>query len=771
MNTQIIRLGRILPALVVLAVVGAVCFSYYKRSLSFHDPSEREQRLLPENVTAITEGFSFLQSDQGQARFEIKAKLNLGYKDKKNLLESVTVKVFGKDGSRHDTITSDHCEYDEEKEEIVFSGNVVVKLGHGGGAPEQAKVEPTPNDTLTTIQMEKIIYLKSSGKAQTDDLVRFARGNMRGTSRGLTYDSNQESVHLHSDVQIFVQPADPQKAPLQLRCDTLDYLKASAKIDMRSKVSLREGSRSLDANRLIAWLRETDSSVSRVDALGRVRSVSRDPSLLLEVDAEEVSYFFDATGRWLDNVSARRDVKMWSLDPGEKRELMAEVVDIVLKPSTNLMSSLQARGNVILVMADRKTRDILRQDSPFPDFSRDPRFDKTSTPGDKRVKASEMWVSFRDDGKQISQVQTTRQSLLEEFPLRPERDKTVLTAKTFRLLFAPDSDRIEKFTADDGIRVDVIAAAPPVKTSTSDHLEAFFDADTRQLSQLHQFGNFHYREADQDARAGEARYFAETRRTVLKDSPVVKDASSRTSADVFEFEPSQSLVKARGNVRSVFESRAKNAPPGMFQSDKPVYASADSLEVETRNGIATYRQRAKLWQEDQVIRASMLVLHRNEKRLVAETGVVSLFYLEQESADKKKERKPATVQAERLVYEDSRQKATYFRNVRMKSATGRLNSDQLEVFLKHENNRKSVERMLATGKVKIEQPGKLATSESAEFFQSEKKVILTGGMPRVLDSERGSTVGPRLTMFFDDGSITVAGNPESRVITRQRVTQ
>jgi lipopolysaccharide export system protein LptA len=258
---------------------------------------------------------------------------------------------------------------------------------------------------------------------------------------------------------------------------------------------------------------------------------------------------------------------------------------------------------------------------------------------------------------------------------------------------------------------------------------------------------------------------------VLKDSPVVRDATSRTSADVFEFEPAQNLVKARGNVRSAFESRNESAQPGMFQPDKPVYASADFLDVQTRNGIATYRQKAKLWQEDQVIRASTLVLHRNEKRLVAETQVVSLFYLDEESAEKKKERKPATVQAERLVYEDSLQKATYSRNVRMNSATGRLNSDQLELFLKEENNRKSVERMLATGKVKIEQPGKLATSESAEFFQSEKKVILTGGMPRVLDSERGSTVGPRLTMHFDDGSITVAGNPETHVITRQRVTQ
>ncbi len=141
---------------------------------------------------------------------------------------------------------------------------------------------------------------------------------------------------------------------------------------MRSNVSLREGSRSLDANQLIAWLRETDSSVSRIDALGRVRTVSHDPSCPLEVDAEEVSYFFDDTGRWLDKVLARRNVRMWSLDPAEKRELVAEAVDILLKPSTNLMSSLQARENVILVMADRKTRDILRQDNPFPDFARTP---------------------------------------------------------------------------------------------------------------------------------------------------------------------------------------------------------------------------------------------------------------------------------------------------------------------------------------------------------------------------------------------------------------
>lgn len=771
MNIQIIRLGRIIPALVFLVVVAAVCFSYYKRSLSFQDPSGREKKLLPENVTAVTEGFSFLQSEQGQARFEIKAKINLGFRDNKNLLESVTVKVFGKNGSRHDTITSDRCEYDQEKEEIVFSGSVVITLSQAGGKPEPSKVEPTPNDTLTTIQMEKITYLKASGKAQTEDLVRFARGRMQGTSRGLTYDSNHESVRLHSAVEIVVQPLDPHEAPLQLRCDTLDYLKASSQIEMHSNVSLREGNHSLDANRLTAWLREADSSVSRIDALGRVRSASRNPRVLLQVDAEEVSYFFDPTGRWLDKVVAKQNVKTQSLDPAEKRELMAQEVDVVLKPETNLMDSLHARGNVTLVMADGKTRDILRQENTSVEFARDPRFDGTCAPGDKRVKAPEMHVDFRDDGKRISQVQTTGRSLLEEFPLRPDRDKTVLAAGIFRLFFVKDSDQIEKFTADDEVRVDVIAAAAPVKTSTSDHLEAFFDSETRQLSQLHQFGNFRYRESDQEALAAEASYFAETRRTVLKGRPLVKDASSRTSADVIEFEPSENLVKARGNVRSVFENRGKNAQPGMFQAEAPVFASADFLEVQTQKGVATYRRKAKLWQEDQVLRSETLVLYRNEERLVANTQVVSLFYLEQESAEEKKERKPATVHSDWLEYEHSLQKATYFRNVKMNSAMGRLSSDQLEVFLKQQENRKSVERLLATGRVKIEQPGKLASSESAEFFQSERKVVLTGGMPRVLDSERGSTVGARLTMFFDDGSITVAGNPETRAITRQRVAQ
>ena len=102
---------------------------------------------------------------------------------------------------------------------------------------------------------------------------------------------------------------------------------------------------------------------------------------------------------------------------------------------------------------------------------------------------------------------------------------------------------------------------------------------------------------------------------------------------------------------------------------------------------------------------------------------------------------------------------------------GILNSNQLEIFLAPKDNQTTVQRLLASGAVTIHQPNRTSFSDVAEYFRDEEKLVLTGGPPRILDSERGSTVGPRLTMHFDDGSITVAGNPETHVITRQRVTQ
>jgi len=100
-----------------------------------------------------------------------------------------------------------------------------------------------------------------------------------------------------------------------------------------------------------------------------------------------------------------------------------------------------------------------------------------------------------------------------------------------------------------------------------------------------------------------------------------------------------------------------------------------------------------------------------------------------------------------------------------------LTSDQLEIFLVTEGSQRSVERMIARGKVKMSQPNRRSSSDLAEYFREEEKVVLTGGSPTIVDSERGSATGARLTIYMNDDRISVEGESETRSITRQSATR
>src|SRR5207249_550153 len=144
----------------------------------------------------------------------------------KTLLESVTVKVFGKDGDRYDTISSNRCEYDQATEEIVFLDNVVITFGPIGKTANPSG-RAVPRGLLTVVKVRSIKYAQKTGTAETEDEVDFARGRFRGKSRGLTYDSKLGSIYLHSQVEIFVDPVCPKDSPVHLNSGSLTYVKDS----------------------------------------------------------------------------------------------------------------------------------------------------------------------------------------------------------------------------------------------------------------------------------------------------------------------------------------------------------------------------------------------------------------------------------------------------------------------------------------------------------------------------------------------------------------
>ena len=761
METSLSKWGRATTILVLVLVTGAVLYSYYKRTHLFSRPETQENKLLPENVAMATQGFSYSQSEQGRTTLEVKAKVNLGFKDNKNLYESVTVRVLGKEGNRYDTITSRRCEYDQTRQEILFLDNVVVTLSGIQGASSASGPPPTQNSPVTILYLDRVKYAHQTRRAETDGLVRFIRGQVHGNARGLTYDTQSGSIHLHSQVEIQADPSRPGDSAIQLHCDSLNYSKTDNLVELLSNVRFNKGLEEVEAGRVMIYLRAEDSSLRRIDASGSVVTVSRDPQRLMQMNARNMTYILDGRGRWVERILARESVRTHSLDPLIKRTVTADSMQIFFRPQSSLLRSLNADGNVHCVFSD----------VPPPTGADLRTFEYA--PGDKVIDSPSMQVMFKPDGKQARQIEARGLSSIHEFPLQPKEEKKVLTASNFKFLFSERSNVLDRFTADGQVMVELWPPSAPPRKTFSDHLEAWMDVQTRQIRELHQSGRFRFQEADRSANSDEARYFTFEKRVILNGHSAVRDDRARTTAEVIEMFQTENLVKARGSVRSVLFEKNTDARPGMFQSDAPVFASADFMESQTQNGTAKYWGRAKLWQEEQVLRADVIRLFREDRKLVAEKNVSSLMYLKKTAgaAAAKSDSQPVLVRAEKLTYEDQLQRLFYETGVRARSSMGTMTAQQLEVFLETEDKQTTVQRMLAKGSVRLQQESRTSYSDTAEYFREEDRLVLLGGPPRIIDSERGFTSGARLTMYLNDDRISVEGDSGNRSITRQDVAR
>jgi lipopolysaccharide export system protein LptA len=81
-----------------------------------------------------------------------------------------------------------------------------------------------------------------------------------------------------------------------------------------------------------------------------------------------------------------------------------------------------------------------------------------------------------------------------------------------------------------------------------------------------------------------------------------------------------------------------------------------------------------------------------------------------------------------------------------------------------------LEKALADGRVEIlhSAPGRnrRATGEHAEYYPGEEKILLYGGSPLLVDSQRGSTKGNQLTWFANNDRLLVDGREDQPAMSR-----
>ncbi len=743
MQRNLLKLGRIIPLLVVVSVVAAVCVSYYRSTRTPGTQALQQVESLPEGATDLIEGFSVSHSEQGKTTIEVNANVRLGLKDGKSRFEQVKATVFRKREGRFDTITSLRCEVDNASQDVVFLENVVVTLDTPDGGAESIPA---------IVRGERMTYSRSLDRVVSEAAVSFERGRVSGSSRGLVYDPRSGLITLPSEVDLRVLPVQEEDHLLRIRAGSLKFHKQRAEMELHSNVRVEKGPTELTAAQMRAVFATPAWTLSQIQARGRVRSRSLDPNAMIEVQADRLSYLFGSGPDGLDRVVARGKAVARPLTPRPLRELSAREITLDLPPRSQSLRRLTAVG---------EARVRFQTPSPSRTGTR-----KSSQPADgitRRILTSpRVSAHFRPESGRLSRVEAVGPSTLEEIPAGPGEEKRKLSARALRLFYGKDSDRLERFTADREVKLELSSAAGTVRETRSHHLTALFDKKNDRLSEIRQTGDFRYREPGRQAWSESAVHRVASSLIRLEGRPKVTDIQGETEADVIEFYRDRDLLKAEGEVRSAYFA------PGDSHGGSPdVFASSQFMEFQTREGIGRFWKNARLWQQDRILYAHDIRLNRPEGKLTATGRVTSLFHRpgEEESS------LGTMVRSERMTYEEQARRIVYEEGVATTTPQGRLQSDRLQVFLRQEQGQTSVDRALAEGNVRMAQPNRTTFSEWAEYRGREGKVVLWGGPPQVVDDQRGFTTGARLTIDIGGGSVAVEGNSQNRAVTTQRLSR
>jgi lipopolysaccharide export system protein LptA len=313
--------------------------------------------------------------------------------------------------------------------------------------------------------------------------------------------------------------------------------------------------------------------------------------------------------------------------------------------------------------------------------------------------------------------------------------------------------------------------------------------------------------------AQRAIYDGALERTTLTGDVQVSDGTSVLWADRVVTEQQTGDATADGSVKASY------GQPG---NAEPVHVLATRAEMKHDSQVAKFYgvpgKPARLWQGASQVDAPVLELEQKQKRLLAHGdghgAPMAVHTVLVGGASGKtngsKAGKPGggvgktdvvRVVSRELVYSDEARRADFTGGVQVDSADGSMRGEQVVVYLQAAPAKSSqtggaqggdkkvsgvvagggfmggsVERVVASGHIEMQQPGRRATGEQVVYTASDGMFVLTGTaavLPKVVDDSQGTVTGTLLRFHQGDGSVVVSNGGESgtgpRVHTETRV--
>lgn len=397
-------------AVVLLIVVAGF---YRERSKSaFKLKSEHTN--LSTDVVAEVSGYERLESEDGVAKYFIKATHAKTFSDNHQELENMYLEVYGADGAVN-KLSAESALYVPEPDKnftAYLKGNVNIETA------ERLK-----------IRTNNIVYTRKTETADADELVEFERDNLKGKSFGAVVRMAEKQIDLLRDVEIetFESPelakSGVRYAKVNSNSATFDH--AANKISLNGGVAVNINSKASSGNAQSTDVRAQSAAVYFVPVEGqspRLKKVELFDSVhIVSVESGQTPTNIDAGYALYDKDADRYELKNDAHITTATNEKPTDIraAEAIFE---QLAGKLALTGNADITQGS----DNLKGDAIFADLFRDNKIKhavirgnasarQVTTERTTSIAAPELNATF-NDARQLAQANAIGQSTAELTP-------------------------------------------------------------------------------------------------------------------------------------------------------------------------------------------------------------------------------------------------------------------------------------------------------------------------------------------------------------------
>lgn len=751
------RVVRPIILLAILAIVAGVGATYYARLKLQAGTGVQKPKALPPGTVATSHQWTYTHTTNEKTVITVHAE-DLREVEGKQQLSGVVIDIANKDGAKYHHVKSDKAEFDMAQGILHSDGEVEITMGVAPDAP--------PSGRLMVIKSSGMRVESKTGKAFTDRLTTFKFDRGEGKAVGADYDPSTRELVLHSQVELIWRGANGKSAPMKVETGEARYLERQSKVLLSPWSKLTRETLNMNAGPAVITL--SDGDIKLVETQ-QAHGTDQRPGRNLEYAANQLTMDFNDASQ-IQRITAVDQARMVSTADTAVTTMTSDkvVMDFDTSGKDSVLQTALAVGHSVM------------ESKPVPKAG-------VEIADTRILKSETIKTKMRPGGQEIESVETQSPGAIEFVPNRPAQPHRWMNGERIAIAYG-ENNQIKSFrsnavtTRTQKPRAKDAKENPPLEVTTSKDLLATFQPDSSQLAKLEQWGDFRYQAGDRKAKAERAVLDQPNNLIDLTGAARVWDPTGSADADKIKLDQKSGDFTADDNVNSTrMPDKKKNKDDkngkdpsgggGLLAEDEPLHARAKKMRSSNNNLQIRYEGNVVLWQSANRLEADVVEIDRDNSTLKAHGHVISQLLDKGDDPGKNPgPKKPATkstarvftiVKAPELDYDDETRLALYKDGATLDRPDMKVKAKEIRAFLRDDSSDSSLDHAFADGQVEIVQtaPGRVrnGTSEHAEYFVDEDKIILTGGRPKFIDSLRGTTQGEKLTWFSKDDRLLVNG--------------